>query len=62
MFTNGYLYALFLFVTAYLLITGSDNPKDITLGVFLIFIGVLSGLFERYKRVEFVQNLLRRFF
>jgi len=62
MFTNGYLYALFLFITSYLLFTGSDNPKDIALGTFLIFIGILSGLFEKYKRTLFVKDLLRRFF
>jgi len=61
MFTNGYLYALFLFITAFLL-TASDNPKDIALCTFLIFIGVLSVLFQYFKRSVLVQNLLKRFF
>lgn len=61
MFPNGYILGIFLVVTA-LLLSQSDIQKDIVFSTFLIFIGILSCLYERFKGGTFVQNLLKRFF
>lgn len=61
MFTNGYLYALFLFITAFLLNRGGTS-NDIALSVFFVFIGVLSLAFQYFKGSIFVKNILNRYF
>jgi len=61
MFTNGYLYALFLFITAFLL-SKDGTSDDIALSAFSVFIGVLSLTFEYFKGSIFVKNILNKYF
>lgn len=61
MFTNGYLYAIFLFITA-LLLSSSSSPKDITLGAFLIFLGVIACGLEYFKHNLELKKFFNKYF
>ncbi|MDD3343907.1 MAG: hypothetical protein PHR87_10060 [Sulfurospirillaceae bacterium] len=61
MFPNGYILGIFLIVTA-LMLFQSDSSQDVVFSTFLVFLGILSCVYEAFKASVFVQNLLRKFF
>ena len=61
MFANGYVYGLFLLITAFLL-SESANTKDLGLAFFLFLLGIISCALQFFKGLPFLKDIYRRYF